>query len=98
MDLDQYSMIIMDQYMERSGGVLLGTDAVSLLREKKQYSGFIVGCSGSDETRGFFESGADGYLAKPIRSTHVLQRLWLSLNEKPVLDKRFVDQGGFYRF
>ena len=98
MDLDQYCIIIIDQFMEKSGGVLLGTDTVSLLRDKKQFGGFIVGCSGSDEMRGFYESGADGYLGKPIKRSNVLQKLWSCLNEKPVPGNDFVDQGGFYRY
>jgi hypothetical protein len=42
-----FDIIICDQYMEESGGVLVGTDVIIAMRREKVQS-LIVGCSGND--------------------------------------------------
>jgi CheY-like chemotaxis protein len=60
-------VIVMDQYMEEAGGVLVGTDVIQVIRQ--QYSSdetIIIGCSGNDLDAEFHESGADLVWKKPM--------------------------------
>ena len=62
---ENFDVIIMDQYMEGAGGVMLGTDAVVALRRLKVES-VIVGCSGNDLHEKFFAAGSDFVWKKPM--------------------------------
>ena len=70
-----FDVIIMDQYMEESGGILVGTDAIIALRRIKVPS-VIIGCSGNDLALEFIRSGADIVWRKPLPSnTEIIQQL-----------------------
>lgn len=60
-----FDVIVMDQYMEDAGGILLGTDTIAALRRMGVQS-LIVGCSGNDIENEFLEAGADLCWQKPL--------------------------------
>lgn len=62
-----FDVVIVDQYMEEAGGVLVGTDVVYALRRMRVDS-IIIGCSGNDLDQEFMEAGADWVWQKPIPS------------------------------
>ena len=61
----KFDIIICDQYMEESGGVMVGTDVIIALRRDGVKS-VIVGCSGNDLEMEFNEAGADLVWKKPM--------------------------------
>lgn len=64
-------VIIVDQYMETSGGILLGHEVVAELRRNVSFDcSVIIGCTGSiQEVEAFFlEAGCDKVWAKPMPS------------------------------
>jgi two-component system, sensor histidine kinase len=61
-----FDVIVMDQYMEESGGVMLGTDVIAALRELNRSAALIIGCSGNDLDAKFLAAGADFVWKKPI--------------------------------
>uniref|UniRef100_A0A7S0SSD0 Response regulatory domain-containing protein n=1 Tax=Chromulina nebulosa TaxID=96789 RepID=A0A7S0SSD0_9STRA len=65
-------VIIMDQFMESSGGRLLGHEVVSLLRQKPGYKDVvIIGCTGSADEEAknqFISAGCDAVWSKPMPS------------------------------
>lgn len=63
-----FDFIVMDQYMEESGGTVLGTDVILTLRQKMKVTSIIIGCSGNDLDAEFFASGADFVWKKPMPS------------------------------
>ena len=72
---DVFDVIIMDQYMEESGGILVGTDVIIALRRMKVLS-VIIGCSGNDLGEGFISAGADSVWTKPLPSnSEMIQEL-----------------------
>jgi CheY-like chemotaxis protein len=64
---DRFDVIIVDQYMEDAGGVMLGTDAVYAMR-RMHVDSIIIGCSGNDLDREFREAGANWVWKKPMPS------------------------------
>jgi len=71
----KFDLIIMDQYMEEAGGIMVGTDVVFAMRRMKMAS-IIIGCSGNDIVELFKEAGADWVWGKPIPSnTTILSQL-----------------------
>lgn len=60
-----FDVIIVDQYMNEAGGVMVGTDVVYAMRRMKIKS-VIVGCSGNDLDKEFTEAGADMVWKKPM--------------------------------
>jgi signal transduction histidine kinase/CheY-like chemotaxis protein len=74
-----FDVIILDQYMEGAGGVLVGTDTAIAMRRSKIAS-IIVGCSGNDLDDEFRAAGADLVWKKPMPSNseiirHLRQKL-----------------------
>eukprot|EP00529_Nitzschia_sp_RCC80_P007509 CAMPEP_0113471992 /NCGR_PEP_ID=MMETSP0014_2-20120614/17275_1 /TAXON_ID=2857 /ORGANISM="Nitzschia sp." /LENGTH=1355 /DNA_ID=CAMNT_0000364667 /DNA_START=428 /DNA_END=4492 /DNA_ORIENTATION=- /assembly_acc=CAM_ASM_000159 len=55
---EKFDVIIVDQYMEEAGGILVGTDVVFAMRRMRIES-IIIGCSGNDLEGEFKESGAN---------------------------------------
>jgi len=53
----RFDVIIVDQYMEEAGGVMVGTDVVYAMRRMGIQS-IIIGCSGNDLDEEFAEAGA----------------------------------------
>lgn len=68
-------ILIVDQFMEEAGGVLLGTDTVIALRRMKIES-LIIGCSGNDLEAEFKEAGADSMWKKPMPPNAQIIQLW----------------------
>jgi len=70
-DKEQFDVIVVDQYMEESGGVMVGTDVVFAMRRMKIDS-IIIGCSGNDINHLFKEAGSDWTWGKPMPSNKVI--------------------------
>jgi CheY-like chemotaxis protein len=62
-----FDVVVVDQYMEEAGGVMVGTDVVFAMRWEKIES-IIIGCSGNDLGQQFFEAGANWVWQKPMPS------------------------------
>lgn len=78
----RFDVIIVDQYMEGAGGVLVGTDVVMALRRMKVRS-VIVGCSGNDLEEEFRDAGATLAWTKPLPScATIIQQLQSTLPDK----------------
>lgn len=69
----QFDIIVVDQYMEEAGGVMVGTDVVFAMRRMKIDS-IIIGCSGNDMDDVFKEAGADWVWGKPMPSNQVAMK------------------------
>jgi CheY-like chemotaxis protein len=79
-----FDIIVMDQYMEESGGVMIGTEVITALREMKVTS-IIIGCSGNDVEAEFIASGADLVWKKPLPMNEVIvEQLRLKLQSRQV--------------
>lgn len=77
----RFDVIIVDQYMEEAGGVMVGTDVVFALRRMKIDS-IVVGCSGNDMGEQFFEAGANWVWQKPMPSNaEIIQDLRKSMKD-----------------
>jgi len=59
---ETFDVIIVDQYMEEAGGIMVGTDVVYAMR-RMQIDSIIIGCSGNDLNKEFSEAGAGKLLA-----------------------------------
>jgi CheY-like chemotaxis protein len=70
---ESFDVIVLDQYMEGAGGVLLGTDTAIAMRRSKINS-IIVGCSGNDLDDEFRAAGADLVWKKPMPSNSEIIR------------------------
>jgi signal transduction histidine kinase/CheY-like chemotaxis protein len=70
---ESFDVIILDQYMEGAGGVLLGTDTAIAMRRSKVHS-IIIGCSGNDLDDAFRAAGADLVWKKPMPSNSEIIR------------------------
>ena len=62
-----FDVIVVDQYMQEAGGIMLGTDVVYAMRRSKIES-IIIGCSGNDIDDLFHDAGADWVWKKPMPS------------------------------
>jgi len=80
---DSFDVIIMDQYMEGAGGVMLGTDTIIALKRMKVGS-LLIGCSGNDMAQEFKDAGADYCWLKPLPSNEeIIKQLRTSLDRHP---------------
>jgi PAS domain S-box-containing protein len=68
---EQFDIIVVDQYMEEAGGVMVGTDVVYAMRRMRIKS-IIIGCSGNDLDEEFREAGADWVWQKPMPSNRTI--------------------------
>jgi PAS domain S-box-containing protein len=66
-ETDRFDVIIVDQFMEESGGVLLGTELIAIMRENKVDS-LIIGCSGNEIHDKFVDAGCQYVWGKPMPS------------------------------
>jgi CheY-like chemotaxis protein/two-component sensor histidine kinase len=64
---EKFDVIVVDQYMEEAGGVMVGTDVVFAMR-RMRIDSIIIGCSGNDMDEQFQEAGADWVWKKPMPS------------------------------
>jgi two-component system aerobic respiration control sensor histidine kinase ArcB len=78
----KFDVIVVDQYMQEAGGMMLGTDVVCAMRQSKIES-IIIGCSGNDIDDCFHDAGADWVWKKPMPSnTKILSQLHGALRKK----------------
>lgn len=76
---EQFDIIIVDQYMEEAGGVMVGTDVVHAMR-RMRIDSIIIGCSGNDLDAEFGEAGVDWVWQKPMPSNEdILKHLYTAL-------------------
>jgi CheY-like chemotaxis protein len=68
---EQFDIIVVDQYMEEAGGVMVGTDVVYAMR-RMRINSIIIGCSGNDLDEEFREAGADWVWQKPMPSNRTI--------------------------
>jgi CheY-like chemotaxis protein/anti-sigma regulatory factor (Ser/Thr protein kinase) len=66
-EAQQFDVIVVDQYMQEAGGVMLGTDTIIALR-RCAVDAVVIGCSGNDLDEKFTVAGADIVWRKPIPS------------------------------
>ena len=59
--------------MQEAGGVLVGTDVISIMRCSK-LDLFIIGCSGNELDHLFFGAGADLVWGKPLPSNAMIKK------------------------
>jgi CheY-like chemotaxis protein len=79
---DRFDVIIVDQYMEEAGGVMVGTDVVYAMR-RMRIDSIIVGCSGNDLDREFTEAGANWVWKKPLpANAEIIAQLRLVLDDR----------------
>lgn len=70
-----FDVIVVDHFMEKAGGVMLGTDVVVEMRSMKM-GAIIIGSSGNDLESEFRAAGADFVWRKPIPSNDtIIQQL-----------------------
>ncbi|GMI08175.1 hypothetical protein TrVE_jg12497 [Triparma verrucosa] len=60
-----FDVIIVDQYMEEAGGILLGTEVVRSIR-RLGVTSVIIGCSGNDIEENFIKVGCQAAWKKPL--------------------------------
>jgi signal transduction histidine kinase/CheY-like chemotaxis protein len=70
-----FDIIICDQFMEEGGGVMVGTDVIIAMRRNK-VNAFIIGCSGNDLDKEFFQAGADMVWGKPMPNNTEMIDQW----------------------
>jgi CheY-like chemotaxis protein len=77
-----FDVIVVDQYMQEAGGMMLGTDVVCAMRHSKIES-IIIGCSGNEIDDLFLIAGADWVWKKPMPSNKkILSQLHGALREE----------------
>ena len=67
-----FDVIIMDQYMGDSGGVMTGTDTIIAMRRDFKVDSFIIGCSGNDIDDEFIQAGCNIVWGKPMPPNQVM--------------------------
>lgn len=78
----RFDVIVVDQYMEEAGGVMVGTDVVFAMR-RMRIDSIVIGCSGNDMGTQFFEAGADWVWQKPMPSNgQIILDIRTSLNKR----------------
>lgn len=79
---ERFDVIIVDQYMEEAGGVMVGTDVVYAMR-RMRIDSIIIGCSGNDLDEEFGEAGANWVWKKPMPSNaEIIAHLRLALADR----------------
>lgn len=68
---NKFDVIVVDQYMEEAGGVMVGTDVVFAMR-RQRIDSIIIGCSGNDIDDLFISAGADWVWKKPMPSNSTI--------------------------
>jgi len=72
-EVETFDVIVVDQYMEETGGVMVGTDVITTMRRNKVES-LIIGCSGNDLDDSFLVAGADLVWGKPLPTNYVIMQ------------------------
>lgn len=85
---EKFDVVVVDQYMEEAGGVMVGTDVVFAMR-RMRINSIIIGCSGNDMDELFAEAGADWVWKKPMPSnTKIIQELRTALAERAQMERK----------
>eukprot|EP00121_Abeoforma_whisleri_P010106 Awhi_evm1s9310 len=69
-----FDLIIMDQYMPLSGGILTGSETVEKIRNSGISDSVIIGSSGNDESEAQLNAGADLFWRKPIPADNYIAK------------------------
>jgi len=78
---EKFDVMIVDQFMEEAGGVMVGTDVVFAMR-RMRIDSIIIGCSGNDIGTQFFDAGADMVWQKPMPTNdQIIQDLRSALDK-----------------
>ena len=81
---DRFDVMIVDQFMQGAGGVMVGTDVVFAMR-RMRINSVMIGCSGNDIGTQFFEVGADMVWRKPMPSNdQIIRDLRSSLDKRGI--------------
>jgi signal transduction histidine kinase/CheY-like chemotaxis protein len=72
-ETELFDVIVVDQYMEEGGGLMVGVDVVIAMR-RMRINSTIIGCSGNDLEVDFKEAGADLAWQKPIPANETIIR------------------------
>jgi signal transduction histidine kinase/CheY-like chemotaxis protein len=81
-ETETFDLVIMDQYMEEAGGVLLGSDTVIAMRRMRKDS-IIIGCSGNEMNASFMAAGTDWVWLKPVPSNEtIVHQIRVALEKK----------------
>ena len=87
-DSSEFDVIVVDQFMEEAGGVLLGTDVVKEMRRRKIGS-VIIGCSGNDISSIFLANGCQYVWKKPMPNNEIIiKQLKNALEHVPFSEER----------
>ena len=79
---DKFDVMIVDQFMEGAGGVMVGTDVVFAMR-RMRIDSVLIGCSGNDIGTQFIDAGADMVWQKPMPSNdQIIRDLRSSLDKR----------------
>ena len=82
---EKFDVMIVDQYMESAGGVMVGTDVVFTMRRMRIES-VLIGCSGNDIGTQFFDAGADMVWQKPMPSNdQIIRDLRKTLSDRGIV-------------
>ena len=79
---EKFDVMIVDQFMDGAGGVMVGTDVVFAMR-RMRIDSVLIGCSGNDIGAQFFDAGADMVWQKPMPTNDQIIR-----DLRSCLDKR----------
>lgn len=70
-----FDIIILDMYMDKQGGVILGTDTAMALRAMG-IKALLIGCSGNNVADEFYNAGATFFWSKPLPSdSEIIQQI-----------------------
>jgi CheY-like chemotaxis protein len=85
---ESFDIIVMDQYMEEAGGVMVGIDVVFAMR-RMRINSVIIGCSGHDMSELFTHAGCDWVWGKPLPSNAVVvTQLRTALSNRNLLKEK----------
>ena len=72
---------ILPQTFAEAGGILVGSDAIIVMRRMRIKS-FIIGCSGNDMESSFLAAGADCFWGKPLPPNEEIRKQFLHALKK----------------
>jgi len=85
---EKFDVMIVDQYMEGAGGVMVGTDVVFAMR-RMRIDSVLIGCSGNDIGAQFIDAGADMVWQKPMpKNEQIIKDLRSSLDKRGIVQRR----------
>ncbi|CAK9003307.1 Autoinducer 2 sensor kinase/phosphatase LuxQ [Durusdinium trenchii] len=70
---ENYDLIIVDNYMPLTGGVITGEETIKQAREIVKWQAAIVGISGNDKSTEHLSAGANLFWQKPLPTNEVIK-------------------------